>query len=361
MAESQPVSLSSLPLSAYTAEIRRDWRESGKGTDPAALTDDLTVIFDRLGTAVRTAVAQGDWDWGGPPAELVCAVARARAGRAPTPRTDPPGLSFLWVTRAPNPRRVRVTARRRLHAARRRSGARSGIRNMTDETSASKTCRASVVGVPGTFRYCDGQRDQLAHVRRRFAERRGTGAGRARGAQLLVGDLNNDPVAAGSGELLVLLEHSGRRRHRRVRRTAERPDQQLARGRGGDRGCDDRCRAGGAATGGHVDRCRRVHTHVGSHSPAHQPGRREPPLVGGGLRRPRGMHVRGLGERAAAGGGDQASSRWVVTVVVPPISMAATSTSPLAVPLGLFRVIDVPDATVVPVALRKAIPRLTES
>ena len=67
MAESQPVSLSSLPLSAYTAEIRRDWRESGKGTDPAALTDDLTVIFDRLGTAVRTAVAQGDWDWGDHP------------------------------------------------------------------------------------------------------------------------------------------------------------------------------------------------------------------------------------------------------------------------------------------------------
>ena len=49
------------------------------------------------------------------------------------------------------------------------------------------------------------------------------------------------------------------------------------------------------------------------------------------------------------------------TVVVPLISMAAISTSPLAVPLGLFRVIDVPDATVVPVALRKAIPRLTES
>ena len=67
LAESQSVSLSSLPLSAYTAEIRRDWRESGKSTDPATLADDLTVIFDRLGVAVRTAVAQGDWDWGDHP------------------------------------------------------------------------------------------------------------------------------------------------------------------------------------------------------------------------------------------------------------------------------------------------------
>ena len=67
LAESQPVSLSSLPLSAYTAEIRRDWRESGKDTEPAELTNDLTVIFDRLGLAVRTAVAQGDWDWGDRP------------------------------------------------------------------------------------------------------------------------------------------------------------------------------------------------------------------------------------------------------------------------------------------------------
>jgi hypothetical protein len=67
LAESQPVSLSSLPLSAYTAEIRRDWRESGKDTDPAPLADDLAVIFDRLGVAVRTAVARGDWDWGDHP------------------------------------------------------------------------------------------------------------------------------------------------------------------------------------------------------------------------------------------------------------------------------------------------------
>ena len=67
LAESQPVSLSSLPLSAYTAEIRRDWRDSGKDTDPAELTDDLAVIFDRLGTAVRTALARGDWDWGDHP------------------------------------------------------------------------------------------------------------------------------------------------------------------------------------------------------------------------------------------------------------------------------------------------------
>jgi hypothetical protein len=67
LAESQSVTLSSLPLSAYTAEIRRDWRESGKSSDPAELTDDLTVIFNRVGMAVRMAVAQGDWDWGDHP------------------------------------------------------------------------------------------------------------------------------------------------------------------------------------------------------------------------------------------------------------------------------------------------------
>jgi hypothetical protein len=67
LAESQSVGLFSLPLSAYTAEIRRDWRESGHDADPAALADDLAVIFDRLGAAVRSAVAQGDWDWGDHP------------------------------------------------------------------------------------------------------------------------------------------------------------------------------------------------------------------------------------------------------------------------------------------------------
>jgi hypothetical protein len=67
LAESQSVTLSSLPLSAYAAEIRREWRESGKDTDPAELTADLTLIFDRLGLAVRRAVAQGDWDWGDRP------------------------------------------------------------------------------------------------------------------------------------------------------------------------------------------------------------------------------------------------------------------------------------------------------
>ena len=106
LAESQPVSLSSLPLSAYTAEIRRDWRDSGKDTDPAELTDDLTVIFDRLGTAVRTAARAWRLGLGRPPAELVCAVARAHAGRSPRHRLRSSGLSFLWVTRAPNPRRV---------------------------------------------------------------------------------------------------------------------------------------------------------------------------------------------------------------------------------------------------------------
>jgi hypothetical protein len=67
LAESQSVTLSSLPLSAYAAEIRRDWRESGKGSDPAEFADDLAVIFERVGTAVRMAVAQGDWDWGDHP------------------------------------------------------------------------------------------------------------------------------------------------------------------------------------------------------------------------------------------------------------------------------------------------------
>jgi hypothetical protein len=67
LAESQSVALSSLPLSAYAAEIRRDWRELGKDIDPATLTADVTVIFDRVGLAVRSAVAQGDWDWGDHP------------------------------------------------------------------------------------------------------------------------------------------------------------------------------------------------------------------------------------------------------------------------------------------------------
>ena len=90
LAESQSVSVSSLPLSAYEAEIRRDWRESGKDTDPATLAADLTVIFDRVGLAVRRAVARGRLGLGRPPAELVCAVARAHA--QPTPRH---GLSLL--------------------------------------------------------------------------------------------------------------------------------------------------------------------------------------------------------------------------------------------------------------------------
>jgi hypothetical protein len=78
LAESQPVGLSSLPLSAYGAEIRRDWREFGKDTDPAALTADLTVIFDRLGMAVRRAVAAGDWDWGDhPPSSFALWLERA--------------------------------------------------------------------------------------------------------------------------------------------------------------------------------------------------------------------------------------------------------------------------------------------
>ena len=106
LAESQPVSLSSLPLSAYTAEIRRDWRDSGKDTDPAELTDDLAVIFDRLGTAVRSRrsrVATGTGE--------TTRRARLRCGSSArwaisTPRAEASGLSFLWVTRAPSPRRV---------------------------------------------------------------------------------------------------------------------------------------------------------------------------------------------------------------------------------------------------------------
>jgi hypothetical protein len=78
LAESQPVSLSSLPLSAYTAEIRRDWREAGKDSDPAELEHDLTAIFDRLGFAVRAALARGDWDWGDhPPSSFALWVERA--------------------------------------------------------------------------------------------------------------------------------------------------------------------------------------------------------------------------------------------------------------------------------------------
>ena len=78
LAESQPVTLTSLPLSAYTAEIRRDWRDSGKDTDPAELADDLAVIFDQLGVAVRAAVAHGDWDWGDhPPSSFALWVERA--------------------------------------------------------------------------------------------------------------------------------------------------------------------------------------------------------------------------------------------------------------------------------------------
>jgi len=81
LAESQSVRLSSLPLSAYTAEIRRDWRESGKDTDPAAFADDLVVIFDRLGVAVRAAVTRGDWDWGDhPPSSFALWLERTLGG-----------------------------------------------------------------------------------------------------------------------------------------------------------------------------------------------------------------------------------------------------------------------------------------
>jgi hypothetical protein len=71
LAESQSVTLSSPPLSAYAVEIRRDWRLHGHDTDPAALAPDLEAIFDRLGPAVRNAVAQNEWDWGDhPPASF---------------------------------------------------------------------------------------------------------------------------------------------------------------------------------------------------------------------------------------------------------------------------------------------------
>lgn len=71
LAESETVTLSSLPLSAYAAEIRRDWRIRADGTDLQALGSELAEIFDRLGIVVRSAVADGEWDWGDhPPASF---------------------------------------------------------------------------------------------------------------------------------------------------------------------------------------------------------------------------------------------------------------------------------------------------
>jgi hypothetical protein len=71
LAQSQSVTLSSLPLSKYAAEIRRDWRQHGHDTDPILLEPDTKAIFDRLGEAVQNAVAQGEWDWGDhPPASF---------------------------------------------------------------------------------------------------------------------------------------------------------------------------------------------------------------------------------------------------------------------------------------------------
>ena len=99
LAESQSVSVSSLPLSAYEAEIRRDWRESGKDTDPATLAADLTVIFDRVGLAVRRAVAEGDWDWGDPRRARLRCGSSARSATS-TPRAEPPDLVPIGDTGA---------------------------------------------------------------------------------------------------------------------------------------------------------------------------------------------------------------------------------------------------------------------
>ena len=80
LAESRPVTLSSLPLSAYAAEIRRDWRLTGHDGDPAALAPDLRVIFDLVGGSVRRAVANGEWDWGDrPPASFALWLERSLA------------------------------------------------------------------------------------------------------------------------------------------------------------------------------------------------------------------------------------------------------------------------------------------
>src|SRR6476620_6957915 len=128
LAESQPVSLSSLPLAAYTAEIRRDWRDSGKDTDPAELTDDLAVIFDRLGTAVRTALERGDWDWGDHPPSSFALWLERKLGDLQTT-----GLGFWPLVpmgdTGAEPEESFGWARRPVPRARRRVGARSGIRN----------------------------------------------------------------------------------------------------------------------------------------------------------------------------------------------------------------------------------------
>ena len=71
LAAYQSLSLSSPPLSAYVAEMGREWRLDAHDTDPATFADDLEKNFDGLGTAVRNAVRRGEWDWGDyPPASF---------------------------------------------------------------------------------------------------------------------------------------------------------------------------------------------------------------------------------------------------------------------------------------------------
>ena len=80
LAAYQSLSLSSPPLSAYAAEMGREWRLHGHETDPATFADDLETIFDGLGTAVRNAVRQGEWDWGDyPPASFASWLERQLA------------------------------------------------------------------------------------------------------------------------------------------------------------------------------------------------------------------------------------------------------------------------------------------
>jgi hypothetical protein len=67
LADSHPVSQSTLPLSTYAGEIRREWRQRRHDVDPVSLEPAVTDIFDRLGRSVRAALARGEWDWGDHP------------------------------------------------------------------------------------------------------------------------------------------------------------------------------------------------------------------------------------------------------------------------------------------------------
>ena len=81
MAESTVVRLSAPPLSAYAAEIRRDWRlRTGRELDVDRLAPDVDAAFADLGGRVRTAIREGEWDWGErPPASFASWLERELA------------------------------------------------------------------------------------------------------------------------------------------------------------------------------------------------------------------------------------------------------------------------------------------